>query len=123
MSNIETLTQRPFEGIDAKTRKEREFKTLAPVFLKKLTEKFTREEVGDLVGVSVGAVANYIKNNTTSQAVEMAARFVYEEKFPAVTRNKTKQTVAIIRGELAHIKTIEDMVRNLGGDFQHIGEF
>jgi hypothetical protein len=98
----------------------REYRTIKPVYIRKLSNKMvTQEEVGNAIGVGGATICNYLKNDQATMAMEMAAQFVYERDFPE-GGGKPKLVTSIISGELHHAKTIKDMIEMLGGKFNFL---
>lgn len=95
----------------------REYKTLPPVFIRKLVNKLPNiQAVGDAIGVTGTTIGSYLKNNEATTAMEMAAQFVYERDYPeGGGMPKTKPVSCIIQAELHQVKMVKDLIETVGG--------
>lgn len=85
----------------------------------------TDSSIGDLLGRSGTAISGYFANGEAPKVVELAARYIYERDYcPKKSAEKaSKMVTAIVRGEQAHVKTVFDIIKSLGGDAAYIGDF
>lgn len=103
--------------------KKYEYSYVQPLFLRNLfKELHSYEDAGRLIGVTGTTVSKAIRSGKVNQPLELAAQFIYEKDFVKKSTFDKKVT-AIISGETAHLKTIQDLITSLGGKFQFIGDF
>lgn len=99
----------------------RDYQYVKADYILRLSSKgLTGQKIGDLIGMSQGAVDNIIREGQCRKCVDLAAKAVYLEKYKEP--EKQKQAAAIIKGEMAHLKTIQDLISTLGGNFVFIGD-
>lgn len=119
------LTHRPLEKLADKLE-EKQVRThdmIKPLYLLKLHQKgLAASEIGRLIGRTGGSVSNYLDAPEVPRVAELAARAVYDEKFPAggIPISEKKLVTAIVRAELHILKTCQDLLSSVGGKFNFI---
>lgn len=91
---------------------QREVKKTKPIYIKKLIEKIgNHNKVGEIIGMSGGAISKIIQADETCIANELAALFMWKQLNP---ETPVKKVTAVIRFEDKHLFSIDTMMKSLG---------
>ena len=113
---VTSMTQKPFK--DLLTQDD-----LCPLdYIARLSQAgLNNAKIGEKIGRTGSAVSGYFNQGTAPKVVELAAKAVWMEEY-APKKTNSKRVAAIVRGEPAHLKTIQDLIKGIGGDFTFIGD-
>lgn len=110
------------DRIETGARKPREYQQMEPVYIRRLCNKLPggQKEAANLIGVTATTISAYLQENIATKPMELAAKGLWYELFGDDGKPKEKLVTAIVRGELHHLKTFQDMITNLGGTFSFV---
>ena len=122
LTSLEQLKQLEFKAppplstkVEGKEKKERAKQTYIrcePVYVRKLVSKTSQNETGRLVGVTGATINVGLKQNTTAQSIELAARGVYKETYekpePQRTPLSKQERLLVLRLSTNDLKAMED---------------
>lgn len=73
------------EGKDKAPRKKREHQRAEPVYVRKLSEHLTQQEIGDLIGVTDATISCGLRDDDIAKPVEKAAEGIWRERYEPKT--------------------------------------
>lgn len=89
-----------------------------PVYIRKLVDATGSQKiVSEYLGLSPSAISSILSEKETVVPNELAARYIWEQKFSA---KASELGLAFISAEKHQLQTIKDLVSGLGGTFQYI---
>ena len=93
-------------------------KATTPDYLARLADRFGVQEAGKMLGLSHQRISECVKDGETRIAYELAAKAVWNDKFPAA--GDSKAGAAVVSADKETLTIIESMVLRCGGKYMEI---